>query len=65
MPSAPDVVGPNEAAEILKCSRQHLYVLAATDRAFPPATKLRGGPVWDAGAVREYARARNHRKDMP
>lgn len=61
MPSAPDVVGPNEAAEILKCSRQHLYVLAASDPAFPPPTKLRGGPVWDAGAVREYARARAER----
>lgn len=54
MSQGPDVVGPNEAAQILGCSRQHLYRLAERD-GFPPATHLVGGPVWDTSAIRAYA----------
>ncbi len=55
---APDVVGAYEARLILGgVSRARLHELAQHD-AFPPATKLRGGVVWDRASVVAFAQAR-------
>lgn len=54
---APDVVGVQEAAEILGCSRQYVYILYGSP-GFPPAKRLVGGPVWATDAMRRYAAER-------
>jgi hypothetical protein len=50
---APDVVGVQEACELLGVSPEALDELRKGE--FPAATDLQCGPVWDGRRVREYA----------
>jgi hypothetical protein len=52
----PDLMSAAEIVEALGVARQRLHQLRST-AAFPaPLAELRGGAVWDAAAVRKFAR---------
>jgi hypothetical protein len=57
----PDVVGVDEACEILGVSREALDELRKSEPedTFPVPTELQSGPVWDARWIRHYAAQRN------
>jgi hypothetical protein len=55
-PTIPELMSAAEIAEELGVTRQRVHQLRST-AAFPaPLAELRGGAVWDAAAVRKFAR---------
>lgn len=55
-PTMPELMSAAEIADELGVARQRVHQLRAT-AAFPaPLAELRGGAVWDAAAVRKFAR---------
>lgn len=55
-PTLPELVSASEIGDILGVARQRVHQLRST-AAFPlPLAELRGGAVWDAAAVRKFAR---------
>lgn len=51
----PELAGPQEAAKILRVSRQRVNQLAERHPGFPrPVARLSCAPVWLAEEIREY-----------
>lgn len=64
-PTLPELMSAAEIAEELGVARQRVHQLRAT-KAFPaPLAELRGGAVWDAAAVRKFAREWERKPGRP
>jgi predicted DNA-binding transcriptional regulator AlpA len=52
------LVGANEIAAMLGCSRQWVNQMAREDDSFPePEVELSGGRVWSREAIEKWAKA--------
>lgn len=64
-PTLPELMSAAEIADELGVARQRVHQLRAT-AAFPsPLAELRGGAVWDAVAVRKFAREWQRKPGRP
>lgn len=64
-PTLPELMSAAEIAEELGVARQRVHQLRST-AAFPaPLAELRGGAVWDAAAVRKFAREWERKPGRP
>jgi hypothetical protein len=64
-PTLPELMSAAEIAEELGVARQRVHQLRST-AAFPaPLAELRGGAVWDARAVRKFAKTWARRPGRP
>jgi hypothetical protein len=64
-PTIPELMSAAEIAEELGVARQRVHQLRSTE-AFPaPLAELRGGAVWDAAAVRKFARQWERKPGRP
>lgn len=64
-PTLPELVSASEIGDILGVARQRVHQLRST-AAFPlPLAELRGGAVWDAAAVRKFAREWTRKPGRP
>jgi hypothetical protein len=64
-PTMPELMSAAEIAEELGVRRQRVHQLRST-AAFPaPLAELRGGAVWDAAAVRKFAKGRERKPGRP
>lgn len=64
-PTMPELMSAAEIAEELGVARQRVHQLRST-AAFPaPLAELRGGAVWDAAAVRKFAREWQRKPGRP
>ncbi len=52
-----ELIGSHEIADMLGVTRQRVQQLATAGRLPKPVAKLRGGWVWQAAAIRKWARA--------
>lgn len=53
-PSAPELAGVAELAELLKVSKQRVSLMAARGQLPPPVAHLRAGPVWTTDSIRSF-----------
>lgn len=64
-PTMPELMSAAEIADELGVARQRVHQLRST-AAFPaPLAELRGGAVWDAAAVRKFAREWERKPGRP
>jgi hypothetical protein len=64
-PTLPELVSASEVGDMLGVARQRVHQLRST-AAFPaPLAELRGGAVWDAAAVRKFAREWERKPGRP
>ena len=65
-PTVPDVVGPVEAAEILRVSRQRVHQLATENPRFPrPLIVTKSGSLWARSAVEAFDRSWTRKPGRP
>lgn len=58
-PNYPELVSAGEVADLLNVRRQRVHQLAARGGEFPaPLYELAAGKLWDASAIKAYARLR-------
>ena len=53
--TSPELMSAAEVAEALKVSRQRVHQLRTAESFPEPLADLRGGAVWDAPAIRQFA----------
>lgn len=64
-PTMPELMSAAEIAEELGVARQRVHQLRSTASFPAPLAELRGGAVWDAAAVRQFAAAWERKPGRP
>jgi hypothetical protein len=64
-PTLPELMSAMEIAEVLKVSRQRVHQLRSTPNFPAPLAEPRCGAVWDAAAVRAFARQWRRKPGRP
>ncbi len=64
-PTLPELMSAAEIADELGISRQRVHQLRSTAGFPAPLADLRGGAVWDASAIRNFARAWERKPGRP